>query len=166
MTGEVNRRKLSLVRCNWLFEDWGVVVNSGWESTKRCCVIIINRPGTLLELSRIKHFHKWPWMMFSFVAYFFLCRILSRVQAGASNVWSYWPANSSSIRGLVWMRRPHSGKVVTLHFVTTDKSTAAAPLQASTATGSLLTNRLFAGRSEKDTQDTTTISSQPHGERI
>lgn len=86
--------------------------------------------------------------MFSFVCVFFLCRILSRIQAGASNVWSYWQAHSSSIRGLVRMRRPHSGKVVTLHFVTTDKPSVV-QLQASSTTGSVLTNRLLPAAAKK-----------------
>lgn len=96
--------------------------------------------------------------MFSFVC-FFLHRILSRIQAGAGNVWSYWQTHSSPIRGLVWMRRPHSGKVVTLHFVTMDKSFVV-QLQTSTATSSVLTNRLLPAAAK--TTNTTTISFQPH----
>lgn len=62
---------------------------------------------------------------------FSLRRILSRIQAGASNVRSYWQAHGSSIRGLVRVRRPHSGKVVTLHFVTAGETSVAVLLQAS-----------------------------------
>lgn len=87
-------------------------------------MIIINRPDTLycIQASNIsingfeQNFH----------LLFFLCRILSCIQAGACNIRSYWQTHGSSVCGLVWMRRTYSGKVVTTwgHFVTRDKPSA------------------------------------------
>lgn len=108
----------------------------GFWRLRRCCKIRqrINKMAlhdnykqawhSLLH-SSIKHFHKWLWIEFSF-AFFLLCRVLSCIQAGACNIRSYWQTHGSSVRGLVWMRRTYSGKVVTAcgHFVTRDKPSA------------------------------------------
>lgn len=47
------------------------------------------------------------------VVMFYCCRFLSCLQAGASYIWSYWPAYTSSICGLVWMRGADPWEVVT-----------------------------------------------------
>lgn len=88
--------------------------------------------------------------------FFFLCRILSCIQAGACNIRSYWQTHGSSVRGLVWMRRTYSGKVVTTwgHFVTGDKPSASCCRLPPQLVLSRFKKQTFACRNWKDTTTT------------
>ena len=75
-------------------------------------MLIRTRPArSLLRLSL--YFHKWKWNGMNNILICLFCRILSCIQAGARQIWPYWPALDPSIRGLVRMWGTNPRKVVT-----------------------------------------------------